>query len=145
MGETGSERRFSKFKSTDYSNHIPIHICQKTARKELANIQTHLHELQDRKHAAEQKRLEVVHNKQLAEIQNILDRSKEGQRIEEIKMRQTWKVRDDLLWERIEAGIKAEEERQAKRLEEERKIRQEEERKRKEAELEKRLAEEKRL
>ena len=117
---------------------------QKTARKELVDTQAHLHELQDRKHVAEQKRLELVHTKQLAEIQNFLDRAKEGQQNEESKLKQTWKIRDQLLWERIEAGIKVEEERLVKRLEEERKAREEEDRKRKEAEL-KQLAEEKRL
>jgi nucleoporin GLE1 len=120
-------------------------LSQKTARKELADTQAYLHELQDRKHVAEQKRLELVHTKQLVEIQNFLDRVKEGQQNEECKLKQQWKIRDQLLWERIEAGIKVEEERLAKRLEVERKAREEEDRKRKEAELEKRLAEEKRL
>ena len=120
-------------------------MSQKTARKELADTQAHLHELQDRKHAAEQKHLEQVHTKQLAEIQGVLDRAKELQQNEETNMRQTWKIRDKLLWERIEAGIKVEEERLAKRLEDERKVREEEDRKRKEADLKKRLTEEKRL
>jgi nucleoporin GLE1 len=123
--------------------HIPI--SQKTARKELADTQAHLHELQDRKHVAEQKRLELGHAKQLAEIQSVLDRAKEVQQNEETNLKKTWKLRDQLLWERIEAGIKVEEERLAKRLEEERKVREEEDRKRKEEELKKRLNEEKRL
>ena len=101
--------------------------------------------MQDQKHAAEQKRLELVHTKQLVEIQNLLNRAKEDQQNDETKLRQAWKARDQLLWERIEAGIKVEEQRLAKRLEEERKVREEEDRKRKEAELEKRLAEERRL
>jgi len=131
--------------SLDYPRPIPIDIFQKTARKEMSMVQAQLHELKNRKHAAEQKRLELVYTKQLAEIQNMLDRAKEGQQTEETKLKQTWKLRDQLLWERIEAGIKVEEERLAKRLEEERKVREEEERKRKEAELKQRLAEEKRL
>ena len=120
-------------------------LLQKTARKELADTQTHLHELQDQKHVEEQKRLEVFRTKQLAEVQSVLDRAKELQQNEEIKLKKTWKLRDQSLWERIEAGIKVEEERLAKRLEEERKVREEEDRKRKEEELKKRLDEEKRI
>ena len=65
--------------------------------------------------------------------------------IEESRLRQTWKLRDQSLWERIETGIKIEEERLAKRLKKEREVREEAERKRKEAELKMKLAEEKRL
>ena len=149
MGETNAEGRFSKFRNPSFDlSSLFIYLSnmsQKTARKELADTQARFHELQDRKNVAEQKRLELVHTKQLAEIQSVLDRAKEVQQNEETNLKQTWKVRDQLLWERIEAGIKIEEERLAKRLEEERKAREEEERKRKEANLKKRLAEEKRL
>ena len=90
---------------------LSTHVLQKTARKELADTQAYLHELQDRKHVAEQKRLELVHTKQLAEIQGVLDRAKEVQQKEETNLKQRWKLRDQLLWERIEAGIKVDEER----------------------------------
>lgn len=72
----------------------------------------------------------------------MLDSAKEMQRKEETNLRQMWKVRDQLLWERIEAGIRVEEERLARRLEEERKARDEEDRKRKEEENAKKKAEE---
>lgn len=114
---------------------------QKTARKELADTQAHLHELQDRKHVAEQKRLELIHTKQLAEIQSVLDRAKEVQQKEETKLKQTWKLRDQLLWERIEAGIRVDEERAA---EKKRKLEEEKQRKEREAEEKKRAEEEKR-
>ena len=120
-------------------------MSKKTARKELADTQAHLHELQDRKHAAEQKRLELVHSKQLAEIQSVLDRAKEVQQNEETNLRQTWKLRDKLLWERIEAGIKVEEERLAKRLEEERKVREEKKRLEEETQRKEKEAEERRV
>ena len=151
MGETNEERRFSKLRNLSLWFILFIllsinnNVSQKTARKELAVTQANLHELQDRKHVAEQKRLELVHTKQLAEIQSELDRARELQQREETKLKQTWKIRDQLLWERIEAGIKVEEERLAKRLEEERKVREEEDQKRREAELKKKLTEEKRL
>jgi nucleoporin GLE1 len=122
--------------------YTPISIClQKTARKELADNQAHLLELQDRKHVAEQKRLELVHTNQLAEIQSFLDLVKEEQQKEETKLKQTWKLRDQLLWERIEAGIKVEVERVE---EEKRKLEEERQRKEKEAGEKKRAEEEKR-
>jgi nucleoporin GLE1 len=147
VGETNAEGCVSKSKfKFDYSTLMYLFThSQKTARKELLETQAQLHELQDRKHAAEQKDLEDAHAKQLADVQSLLDRAREGQRNEETKLRQTWKLRDQILWERIEAGIKVEEERLARRLEEERRGREEEERKRKEEELKKKLAEEKRL
>ena len=147
MGETNAERCFSKSRNPFliYPRHIPTHMSKKTARKELADTQAHFHELQDRKHAAEQKRLELVHSKQLAEIQSVLDRAKEVQQNEETNLRQTWKLRDKLLWERIEAGIKVEEERLAKRLEEERKVREEKKRLEEETQRKEKEAEERRV
>ena len=125
------------------SSYTPIHhdVFQKTARKELADTQAYLHELQDRNHVAEQKRLELVHTKQLAEIQSVLDLAKEVQQKEETKLKQKWKLRDQLLWERIEAGIKVDEERVE---EEKRRLEEEKQRKEKAAEEKKRAEEEKR-
>ena len=71
----------------------------------------------------------------------MLDRAKELQQKEETKLKQRWKLRDQLLWERIEAGIKVDEE----RVEEEKKrLEEEKQRKEKEAEEKKRAEEEKR-
>ena len=126
--------------------YLPLHntyltcLLQKTARKELADTQAYFHELQDRKRVAEQKRLELVHTEQLAEIQSVLDSAKEFHLKEESNLKQRWKLRDQLLWERIEAGIKVDVERaeeKRRRLEEER------QRKEKEAEEKKRAEEEK--
>lgn len=58
-------------------------------------------------------------------------------------MKDEWTTRNRQLWERIETVIKMEEDKVAKKLEEERRAREEEERKRKEAELKLRLEEEK--
>lgn len=68
------------------------------------------------------------------------------QRLQEsnAKLVEQWQVRDRALWERIEAAIKHEEEKVAKRLEEERKLKEEEERLIKELEVKRRLAAEKR-
>ena len=71
----------------------------------------------------------------------MLDRAKEVQQKEETNLKQRWKLRDQLLWERIEAGIKVDVERAE---EEKRRLEEEKQRKEKEAEEKKRAEEEKR-
>jgi nucleoporin GLE1 len=66
-----------------------------------------------------------------------------GLQKEESLLRERWKVRDQMLWERIELVIKLEEDKVKAKLEEERKAQEEEEAKRKKEELMRRLIEEK--
>ncbi|KAF9562063.1 hypothetical protein CPC08DRAFT_761679 [Agrocybe pediades] len=68
------------------------------------------------------------------------------QKVEEIDkaLIEGWKARDQALWDRVELAIKQEEEKVARKLEEERKLQEEEDRLRKEIELKRKLAAEKR-
>ncbi|TFK36301.1 GLE1-like protein-domain-containing protein [Crucibulum laeve] len=116
----------------------------RTARKEISETQAHLLDEIDQTHAQEKKELAALYEKQLAEVQTQLNTFKLQQENEEAKLREGWKARDRMIWERIESVIKLEEDKVAKKLEEERKAQEEKERKRKEEEERKRLAEEKR-
>ena len=91
------------------------------------------------------RKLKDIHEQQLSEVEKFLSIHKQRQNLEEMKLKEAWKVRERELWQRVEFVIKLEEDKVAKKLEEERKRREEEERKRKEEETRKRQAEEKRL
>ncbi|KAF8962138.1 GLE1-like protein-domain-containing protein [Flammula alnicola] len=117
----------------------------KTARKDLLTTQTHLYEEQERIHTDEEKQRAAQSAQCVAEVHDHLNAFRKQIQETESKLKESWKIRDKQLWDRIEAVIKLEEDKLAKRLEEERKVKAEEERKRNEAELKRRLAEEKRL
>ncbi|KAL1745938.1 GLE1-like protein-domain-containing protein [Schizophyllum fasciatum] len=77
-------------------------------------------------------RLAQVHAQQLAEVEAQLKNLSMQQTAEQTKFEQSWKVREKSLWDRVEAGIKVEQDKEFARLEAERKVREEEERKRQE-------------
>lgn len=105
------------------------------------------------KHDIEQRKLDdevaqkltQIHALQVSEVEKMLAIHRQRQQLEDVKLKEAWKVKQQLLWDRVESVIKLEEDKVAMKLEEERKKREEEERKRKEEELKKRLAEERRL
>ncbi|KAL1677539.1 GLE1-like protein-domain-containing protein, partial [Schizophyllum commune] len=101
----------------------------KTARKEAAEQK--LVEVQDERDTA---LLAQVHAQQMAEVEAQLKNLTMQQAAEQAKFEQSWKVREKSLWDRIEAGIKVEQDKEFARLEAERKVREEEERKRQEEE-----------
>uniref|UniRef100_D8QLY3 mRNA export factor GLE1 n=1 Tax=Schizophyllum commune (strain H4-8 / FGSC 9210) TaxID=578458 RepID=D8QLY3_SCHCM len=99
----------------------------KTARKEAAEEK--VVEVQDERDTA---LLAQVHAQQMAEVEAQLKNLTMQQAAEQAKFEQSWQVREKSLWERIEAGIKVEQDKEFARLEAERKVREEEERKRQE-------------
>ena len=89
--------------------------------------------------------LKEINSRQVSEVEKVLALHRQRQQVEDTKLKESWKAKERQLWQGIEAVIKLEEDKVAKKLEEQRKKREEEERKRKEEELKKLLAEEKRL
>ncbi|KAL1705585.1 GLE1-like protein-domain-containing protein [Schizophyllum commune] len=128
MGETNAARRFRK---RHHSEHLLLvsDSTQKTARKEAAEQK--LVEVRDERDTA---LLAQVHAQQMAEVEAQLKNLTMQQAAEQAKFEQSWKVREKSLWDRIEAGIKVEQDKEFARLEAERKVREEEERKRQEEE-----------
>ncbi|KDR79208.1 hypothetical protein GALMADRAFT_243109 [Galerina marginata CBS 339.88] len=116
----------------------------KIARKEFSTLQSHLYDEQAQTHAEEEKRRAAQHSRHANEVQNQLEAYRRSLQKAENELKETWRSRERELWRRIDGVIKLEEDKLAKKLEEERRVREEEERKRKEAELKKRLADEKR-
>ncbi|KAF8214965.1 GLE1-like protein-domain-containing protein [Mycena galopus ATCC 62051] len=116
----------------------------RTARKKQIVIQSQIHAEQDKARSQEALRLADLHARQMADVQAQLSTLKLKQQKEEDHLRQGWKERDKLLWQRIDSGIKLEEDKVRARLEAERKAREEEERKRQEEETQRRQLEEKR-
>ena len=90
-------------------------------------------------------KLTQIHARQVSEVEKVLAIHRQRQQLEDMKLKEAWKVKHQQLWERVESVIKLEEDKVAKKVEEERKKREEGERRRREEELKKRLAEEKRL
>ncbi|KAL1731331.1 GLE1-like protein-domain-containing protein [Schizophyllum commune] len=108
---------------------VAIPCATKTARKEAAEQK--LVEVRDERDTA---LLAQVHAQQMAEVEAQLKNLTMQQAAEQAKFEQSWKVREKSLWDRIEAGIKVEQDKEFARLEAERKVREEEERKRQEEE-----------
>ncbi|PPQ66920.1 hypothetical protein CVT26_010009 [Gymnopilus dilepis] len=115
----------------------------RTARREYSTVQAQLHAQQEQLRAEEERRRAAQVGKQAQDVQANVERQRRLLLESEKKMKEEWDARNRQLWERIEAVIKMEEDKVAKKLEEERKAKEEEERKKKEAELKRRLEEEK--
>ncbi|KAJ7160083.1 GLE1-like protein-domain-containing protein [Mycena filopes] len=112
------------------------------ARKKQTAIQLQMHDELDQARVQESRRLEALHDRQMAEVQAQLNTLKIQQQKEEDQLRQGWKERDKVLWQRIDSVIQLEEDKVRARLEAERKVREQEERKRQEEEMKKRQLEE---
>ncbi|KAF9044255.1 GLE1-like protein-domain-containing protein [Panaeolus papilionaceus] len=117
----------------------------RTARKQFSMTQTNKSDEQEKLRLQEQQRLAAIQSHQNAEIQNKLAQFKQQQLQVENELRSKWQVRERELWNKVEASIRQEEEKLAKKLEAERQAREAEEKKRKEEEMKRRLIEEKRL
>ncbi|KAJ7213889.1 GLE1-like protein-domain-containing protein, partial [Mycena pura] len=115
----------------------------RVARKDHAAVQIKLHDERDRARVQGTRKLEALHTRQMAEVEGLLGSLKLKQQTEDEKLRQAWQERDKLLWQRIDSGIKLEEDKVRARLEAERKVREAEERKRQEEQTQKRQLEEK--
>jgi nucleoporin GLE1 len=76
-------------------------------------------------------------------MQSVLAALHMQQKTEEMRLREAWKERERILWDRIDAAIKSEEEKAQAQIDTERKAREEEEWKRREEEEKKRVEEEK--
>uniref|UniRef100_A0A8H7XTQ4 mRNA export factor GLE1 n=1 Tax=Psilocybe cubensis TaxID=181762 RepID=A0A8H7XTQ4_PSICU len=116
-----------------------------TARKQFTEYEAQRNSEQEEKRRVQ---LEQLSSRYAAEAASIHQRSEEMRMRalrEETVLKEQWQKREKELWDRIEAVIKAEEDKLAKKLEEERRVREEEEKKRKEEELRRRLIEEKKL
>ncbi|KAI0795044.1 GLE1-like protein-domain-containing protein [Abortiporus biennis] len=114
-----------------------------SARHNQSLTRSQLIQTQQTSHSKEQNRLAAIHNRQMQEVSAMMSKFKLAQQTEEQRMREIWKGRDKLLWDRVESVIKVEEEKLKVRLEEERRKREEEEKKKREAEEQKRIEEEK--
>ncbi|KAJ7022753.1 GLE1-like protein-domain-containing protein [Mycena alexandri] len=115
----------------------------RVARKKQTAIQLQMHDELDQARVQESRRLAALYDRQMEEVQAQLNALKIQQQKEEDKLRQDWKERDTLLWQRIDSVIQLEEDKVRARLEAERKVREQEERKRQEEEMQKRQLEEK--
>ncbi|PFH48824.1 hypothetical protein AMATHDRAFT_149026 [Amanita thiersii Skay4041] len=102
----------------------------RTARKTLTESESQWHDEQDRARAQEREQQDVLHAQQIAEVQNHLNALRLQRQSEEQKLREAWKARDRMLWERIEGVIKLEEDKFKRKLEEEKRIKAEEEQRR---------------
>ena len=107
MGETNAARRFRKRFHPEYLRFISDQ-AQKTARKEAAEQK--LVEVQDERDTA---LLAQVHAQQMAEVEAQLKKLTMQQAAEQAKFEQSWKVREKSLWDRIEAGIKIEQDKES--------------------------------
>ncbi|KAF8632682.1 hypothetical protein AX17_004814 [Amanita inopinata Kibby_2008] len=114
------------------------------ARKTLTESQTRWHDERDKAHAADHEKLASLHAQQMAEVQSHLNALRLQQQKEEQKLRDGWKARDQVLWERIESVIRMEENKMRKKLEEERRAKQEAETRRRLEEEKRRMEEERR-
>ncbi|KAF5349025.1 hypothetical protein D9758_012693 [Tetrapyrgos nigripes] len=112
------------------------------ARKEHNVSQAKLRQSQTLEQAEDLKKRQELHDQQQLEISGMLEKMRLNHQQAEKLLREKWQQREKALWERIEKGIKLDEDKVRAKLEEERWIREEAERKRREQE-EKRLAEEK--
>ncbi|PPQ69642.1 hypothetical protein CVT24_001215 [Panaeolus cyanescens] len=117
----------------------------RTAKKQFSLLQTSKLDEQEKVRLQEQQRLAAIQSQQNAELQKKLAALKQQQLQAENELRSRWQIREQELWNRVEASIKLEEEKLARKLEAERQARDAEEKKRKAEELKRRLAEEKRL
>jgi len=88
--------------------------------------------------------LKEINARQISEVEKVLHIHRQRQQVEEMKLKEAWMARERELWARIETVIRVEEDKVAKKLEEERRKREEEERKRREEEEKRRAEEEKR-
>lgn len=119
--------------------------CQHTAKRSLTESQNQCQDDLAKARAVDLERLSVLHAQQAAEVQSYLAALRQQQQKEEQRLRDGWKARDHMLWERIESVIKVEEERTMKKIEEERRQRQAEEAKQRLEEEKKRMEEEEKL
>ncbi|KAF8444009.1 GLE1-like protein-domain-containing protein [Boletus edulis BED1] len=113
----------------------------RTARREQTEILLETREQRARGRDLDLELLAAKHEQQMAEVQKLLSTLKFKQQSDLNQLRVQWNEQDRLQHERIERGIRIEEENHRKKLEAERKKREEEERQRK-LEEERRLAEE---
>ncbi|KZT25957.1 hypothetical protein NEOLEDRAFT_1133025 [Neolentinus lepideus HHB14362 ss-1] len=116
-----------------------------SARKEYASLRKRRHTAEDAARAERAKQLEVSHKKEMEEVEARLAGLRLRQKTEEEKLREDWKVRDKQLWDKIEAVIKAEENKVKAKLDAELRAKEEEEKKRKEEEERKKQEEERKL
>jgi nucleoporin GLE1 len=72
------------------------------------------HDERDKARAADLERLSTLHAQQTAEVQGYLNSLRQQQQKEELKLKERWKARDQLLWQRIESVIKMEEDKDTK-------------------------------
>ncbi|ESK91667.1 poly + mrna-nucleus export-related protein [Moniliophthora roreri MCA 2997] len=115
----------------------------RVARKEHGDRQSQFYAKQADHQSQESRRLNSIHEQQQLEVTNLLEKLRLQQQESEGKLRDAWRQRDKALWDRIESGIKLDQDKARAKFEEERRIRETEERRRREEE-ERRQAEEKR-
>ncbi|KAJ7594921.1 GLE1-like protein-domain-containing protein [Mycena floridula] len=108
----------------------------RTARSQQKASYSAFEALQHDRHSQESRRVDNHYSQQLLEVQSRLNNMRLQQQKDEEMLRENWKQRDALLWKRIEAVIKFEEDKVKARFEEE-------EKKRKAEEMKRRLEEEK--
>ncbi|EPQ51338.1 hypothetical protein GLOTRDRAFT_141097 [Gloeophyllum trabeum ATCC 11539] len=113
-----------------------------SARRAHALLRSRRRKVQEATEAEEAKRLAALHKKQMEEVEARIAKLQMEQQSEEEKLREAWKARDKRLWERIEAVIKAEEDKVKAKLEADRKAKEEAEKKKREEEERRRQEEE---
>ncbi|KAF9255264.1 hypothetical protein L218DRAFT_1036289 [Marasmius fiardii PR-910] len=116
----------------------------RAARKEYANSQSKLQASQADHQTMAAQRLTSLLAKQETDVNNFLERFRLQQQQMEVKLREQWDVRNKFLWDRVEKGIKLDQDKAQAKWEEERRIKDAEEKRRKEEEERLRREEEQR-
>ncbi|EMD36459.1 hypothetical protein CERSUDRAFT_156135 [Gelatoporia subvermispora B] len=113
------------------------------AKEEQSVHKSQRHRSIDQAHSQDTQRLASLHQQQVEEVQAQLAALNMRRQREEEQLKRQWAERNRLMWQKVDASIKLEEDKVKARLEAERKKREEEDRRRKEEE-ERRRAEEER-
>lgn len=148
LGKQDPKRRVRKFTlalNSPETSFIPPFAQQKqtTARLDQSLSKSQTRKGLARIHSQQSARIQASHDQQIEEVSAVLNRLRLRQQGEEARLREQLKIRDKLVWERIEGVIRVEEERVRIMLEAERRKREEEERKKREIEERRRVEEEK--
>ncbi|KAG7091875.1 hypothetical protein E1B28_008276 [Marasmius oreades] len=106
----------------------------RVARKEHATSQSKLHTSQATRHTQETERLAFLLTRQETDVNNFLEKFRFQQQQQEAKLREQWDVRNKFLWDRVEKGIKLDQDKAHAKWDEERRKKEAEEKRRKEEE-----------
>ncbi|KAK1227490.1 Nuclear pore complex nucleoporin component [Marasmius sp. AFHP31] len=113
----------------------------RTARKEHESSQSRLHATQEEHLVKETARLSVLHAKEQSDVNAALENFRLQYQQVEAKMREGLENRNKFLWDRVEKGIKLDQERAQAKWDEERRIKEAEEKRRREEEERQRIEE----